>query len=81
MNETEMRERLVRWGALLFGRGYTAGSSGNLSVRVEGGYLVTPTNSCLGLLDPARLTRLGRGMAHGVGRSADEGVAAAPRLL
>lgn len=58
MNELEMRERLVRWGALLFGRGYTAGSSGNLSARVEGGYLVTPTNSCLGLLDPARLTRL-----------------------
>ena len=58
MSEAEVRERLVRWGALLFGRGYTAGSSGNLSARVEDGYLVTPTNACLGLLDPARLSRL-----------------------
>lgn len=58
MNEAEIRERMVRWGALLFGRGYTAGSSGNLSVRVDGGFIVTPTNSCLGLLDPARLSRL-----------------------
>lgn len=58
MSEPEIRERLVRWGALLFGRGYTAGSSGNLSARVEGGFLVTPTNACLGLLDPARLSRL-----------------------
>lgn len=58
MTEADTRERLARWGALLFARGYTAGSSGNLSARVEGGFLVTPTNACLGLLDPKRLSRL-----------------------
>ena len=48
----------VRLAASLFQRGLTNGSSGNLSMRVEGGFLVTPTNSCLGFLDPARLSLL-----------------------
>ena len=42
-------------GRSLFERGFTVGSSGNISVRVPHGYLVTPTNSCLGRLDPARI--------------------------
>jgi ribulose-5-phosphate 4-epimerase/fuculose-1-phosphate aldolase len=43
----------------LFERGLTAGSSGNISVRLsDGGWLTTPTNSSLGSLDPARLSRL-----------------------
>lgn len=39
-------------------RGYTAGSSGNLSARLPDGFLVTPTNSCLGYLEPGRLSKL-----------------------
>ena len=58
MTEAELRERLVQWGRLLFGRNFTVGSSGNISVRLEDGFLVTPTNSCLGLLDPAKLSKL-----------------------
>lgn len=58
MSEDAIRENIVRWGKSLFDRGLTAGSSGNISVRVDGGYLATPTNSCLGFLDPARLSRL-----------------------
>jgi ribulose-5-phosphate 4-epimerase/fuculose-1-phosphate aldolase len=54
-----LREEICRWGASLFDRGLTAGSSGNLSARCGDGFLVTPTNSCLGRLDPARLSRLG----------------------
>lgn len=43
----------------LFERGLTAGSSGNISLRLEdGGWLMTPTNTSLGFLDPARLSRL-----------------------
>jgi ribulose-5-phosphate 4-epimerase/fuculose-1-phosphate aldolase len=34
------------------------GSSGNISLRLDEGWLMTPTNACLGRLDPAQLTRL-----------------------
>jgi ribulose-5-phosphate 4-epimerase/fuculose-1-phosphate aldolase len=42
----------------MFDRGLTVGSSGNLSVRVDDGWLMTPTNACLGRLDPARLSKV-----------------------
>lgn len=58
MNENDLRNGIVKWGRSLFERGLTAGSSGNISVRLDDGYLTTPTNSCLGFLDPARLSRL-----------------------
>ncbi len=59
MSETKLREDICRFGRSLFERGLTPGSSGNISVRLDdGGWLVTPTNSCLGFLDPARLSRL-----------------------
>lgn len=58
MTENALREEIVRWGQSIFQRGLTAGSSGNISVRLEDGYLTTPTNSCLGFLDPAMLSRL-----------------------
>jgi len=58
MSEDELREGLVRWGKSMFDRGLTAGSSGNMSVRLADGYLFTPTNSCLGFLDAARLSKL-----------------------
>jgi ribulose-5-phosphate 4-epimerase/fuculose-1-phosphate aldolase len=51
------RDEICRVGASLFDRGLTAGSSGNISVRLpEGGWLMTPTNASLGALDPARLS-------------------------
>jgi 3-dehydro-4-phosphotetronate decarboxylase len=57
--ETRLREDICRFGRSLFERGLTAGSSGNISVRLkDGGWLTTPTNSSLGFLDPARLSRL-----------------------
>ncbi len=58
MSETRLRERMVRLAASLFERGLTFGSSGNLSVRLDDGWLMTPTGSSLGELDPARLSRL-----------------------
>jgi len=58
MNETKAREAICAIGASIFNRGLTAGSSGNISVRVEGGWLMTPTNASLGRLDPARLAKL-----------------------
>jgi ribulose-5-phosphate 4-epimerase/fuculose-1-phosphate aldolase len=59
--ERELKNAIVRWGRSLFERGFTVGSSGNISVRLGDGYLATPTNSCLGFLDPDRLSRLDAG--------------------
>ncbi|RPI55133.1 MAG: aldolase [Acidobacteria bacterium] len=59
MTETQAREALVRYGRSLFARGYSCGTSGNLSVRLEaGGYLMSPTNISLGQLDPGCLSTL-----------------------
>lgn len=62
MDESRLREEICRFGRSLFERGLTPGSSGNISVRLDdGGWLVTPTNSSLGFLDPANLARLDSG--------------------
>jgi len=58
MNEREIREQIAMHGKSLFDRGYTCGSSGNISVRVRDGILVTPTNSCMGRLDPDRIAKI-----------------------
>lgn len=58
VNESRLREQIVRFGRSLFDRGLTAGSSGNISVRLDDGWLLSPTNSCLGELDPAGLAKL-----------------------
>ena len=54
----QIREDLVRLARSLFERGYAVGSAGNISVAVPDGILITPTNSCLGFLDPARISKL-----------------------
>jgi ribulose-5-phosphate 4-epimerase/fuculose-1-phosphate aldolase len=64
MTETQQREALVMFGQSLYQRGYAHGSSGNLSARLPDGLLVTPTNSCLGRLDPARIAKVGMDGAH-----------------
>lgn len=64
MTEAQLREQLVMFGASLYARGYAHGSSGNLSVRLPDGLLVTPTNSCLGRLDPARISKVDRAGHH-----------------
>lgn len=57
MNQSAVREQICLLGKSLFDRGFTVGSSGNISVRSDDGkWLMTPTNSCLGRLDPARLS-------------------------
>ncbi len=58
MNESKLREQIACLGQSLFDRGLTAGSSGNISVKLDDGWLLTPTNSCLGRLDPARISKL-----------------------
>lgn len=62
MTENQAREEICRVGRSLFERGYVHATAGNISVRLNasegGGFLITPTDACLGTLDPARLARL-----------------------
>jgi ribulose-5-phosphate 4-epimerase/fuculose-1-phosphate aldolase len=58
VNENAARDALADRARSLYERGYAHGSSGNLSVRVDDGVLVTPTGSSLGRLDPARISRI-----------------------
>ena len=58
MNENALREQMVELGRSLYQRGLAHGSAGNISVRLSDGWLMTSTNSCLGRLDPARISRL-----------------------
>ncbi|CAE6869860.1 3-oxo-tetronate 4-phosphate decarboxylase [Paraburkholderia aspalathi] len=55
--ETAIREEICVVGASLYQRGYTAGTAGNISARLDDGWLITPTDACLGRLDPARLAK------------------------
>lgn len=57
--EMQSREEMCLLANSMFERGLTPGSSGNLSMRLpDGGFLMTPTNSSFGFLDPATLSRL-----------------------
>lgn len=58
--ESRAREEICRIGESLYRRGYAVGSAGNISARLEDGFLITPTDTCLGFLDPAGLARLDR---------------------
>jgi ribulose-5-phosphate 4-epimerase/fuculose-1-phosphate aldolase len=63
-DEQATRELLVTLTGSLFARGFSVGSAGNISARLPDGYLITPTNSSLGRLDPARLSKLDGAFAH-----------------
>jgi len=56
--EAQLRDEICRVGRSLFDRGYVHATAGNISVRLDDGYLITPTDACLGMLDPARLARV-----------------------
>ncbi|MCC6717271.1 MAG: aldolase [Acetobacteraceae bacterium] len=64
MTEAELRGQLVELSASLFARGFSVGSAGNISARLPDGYLMTPTNSSLGRLDAARLSKLDDNFTH-----------------
>jgi ribulose-5-phosphate 4-epimerase/fuculose-1-phosphate aldolase len=57
MNEVFARSEICRVGRSLFERGLVAGSAGNISVRLAGdaGFVITPSDACLGFLEPERL--------------------------
>lgn len=65
MTEQALRDTMVMLGASLFERGYATGGAGNLSAKLpDGTLLATPTGSCLGRLDPARLSTVSMSGEH-----------------
>jgi ribulose-5-phosphate 4-epimerase/fuculose-1-phosphate aldolase len=56
--ENALREEIARVGQSLYARGYTVGTAGNISARLADGWLITPTDACLGTLDPARIAKV-----------------------
>jgi 3-dehydro-4-phosphotetronate decarboxylase len=59
MTESQAREEICRVGKSLFDRSYVHATAGNISMRLGDGYLITPTDACLGFLDPAQLSKVG----------------------
>jgi len=64
MSDNALREMLCSTGRSLFARGLTHGSTGNLSLRTDRGFIMTPTGCSLGELDPARLAVLDANGTH-----------------
>ena len=62
--ETKTRDNIARLAKSIFDRGLTFGSSGNISVRMEDGWLMTPTGSTMGNIDPARISKLDKDGQH-----------------
>lgn len=58
MTESRLRDEICRVGRSLFDRGYVHATAGNISVRLDDGFLITPTDACLGLLEPQALAKV-----------------------
>ena len=57
-DDLALREEICRVGRSLYERGYVHATAGNISVRLRDGFLITPTDACLGALQPERLARI-----------------------
>ena len=66
-DETRLRDEVCRVGRSLFERGYVHATAGNISVRLDDGWLITPTDACLGWLQPERLAHVGADGEHRAG--------------
>jgi ribulose-5-phosphate 4-epimerase/fuculose-1-phosphate aldolase len=58
--EEQLREEICTVGKSLYERGYTVGSAGNISARLEDGWLITPTDACLGRLKPEEIAKVSK---------------------
>jgi len=64
LDEATARAEICRVGRSLFQRGYVHATAGNISVRLADGFLITPTDACLGFLEAERLARLDSAGRH-----------------
>ena len=74
-SENQAREEICRVGKSLFDRGYVHATSGNISVKLDDGFLITPTDACLGFLDPAKLAKLDNDLQQTSGDRASKTIA------
>jgi len=58
VNEAELRSEICRVGASLYARGHVHGTTGNISARLDDGFLITATDACLGTLQPAHIAKV-----------------------
>jgi ribulose-5-phosphate 4-epimerase/fuculose-1-phosphate aldolase len=72
MNESELRQEICRVGRSLFERGYVHSTAGNISVRLPDGFLITPSEACLGFLKPGVLAKVGADGAQQSGERASK---------
>ena len=75
LTESRLREEICRVGASLFARGYVHATAGNISVRLPDGFLITPTDACLGFLDPAELAKVDANLQQVSGDKASKTIA------
>jgi len=75
LSESKAREEICRVGLSMFQRGYVHATAGNISMRVGDGFLITPTDACLGNLDPANLALLNRNGTQISGHRASKTIA------
>ena len=80
LNESQAREDMCRVGKSLFDRGYVHGAAGNISIKLADGFLITPTDACLGFLDPAKLAKLDAGANQVSGDKASKTIALHARI-
>ncbi len=84
MTENQARDEICRVGKSLFDRGYVHATAGNISVRLGagegGGFLITPTDACLGFLEPTQLARLDADARQTSGPIASKTIAAHARI-
>ena len=73
--ESQAREDICRVGKSLFDRGYVHATAGNISVRLDDGFLITPTDACMGFLDPAKLAKLDHNAQQTSGDKASKTIA------
>lgn len=58
-SDFQLRRELADISRLVFERGLVSGTDGNLSVRLQGDrVLISPSGSCLGMLDPADFVQI-----------------------
>jgi 3-dehydro-4-phosphotetronate decarboxylase len=80
MTEQALREEICRVGQSLFERGYVHATAGNISARLEDGFLITPTDACLGRLEPQRLAKVDKAGVQQSGDRASKTLALHRRL-
>ena len=76
-----LRDEICRVGRSLYERGYVHSTAGNISVRLEeGGFLITPTDACLGMLDPNALAHIDAAGQQTAGERASKTIALHRRI-